>query len=162
MSIGEHMPKPPVVIRLSPALLAFANPWPLLLMDDPRFSYASALRMSERFLFKNDEKQFVRELLFRKSNFWIFRCDQHGFCGDFAVVDMAGKVIKKRSVYVIDLKQGAPLKIGGGGAGIQFKNAADVVASLSSSFGVVAEGAPVTLLSGDKDAILSHWGVRKA
>src|SRR5688572_7621580 len=145
------MPKPPVIIRLSPALLSFANPWPLLLMDDPRFSYASALRMSERFLFKNDEKMFVRELLFRKSNFWIYRCDQHGFCGDFAVVDMASRVVKKRAVYVIDLKQGAALKVGGGGAGIQFKNAANVTASLAENFGVVAEGAPTTLLSGDKE-----------
>ena len=155
------MPKPPIVLRLSPALLAFANPWPLLLMEDPRFSQASALRMGERFSFKNDEKAFVRELLFRKSNFWIFRSDQQSFCGDFVVVDMASPLVKLRAVAVIDLKQGASLKQGGGGAGIQFKNAALAVQAVAREFQIINEASPVSLLSGDKEAILAHWGVKK-
>lgn len=155
------MPKPPIVLRLSPALLAFANPWPLLLMDDPRFSLSSALRMSERFSFKNDEKSFVRELLFRKSNFWIFRSDQQGFCGDFVIVDMASPLKKLRSVAVIDLKQGAPLKVGGGGAGVQFKNALLAVQAVAKEFEVITAEAPITLLSGDKEELLKYWGINK-
>jgi hypothetical protein len=161
------MPKPPIILRLSPALLAFANPWPLLLMDEKHFASAarlsqtSALRMSERFLFKNDEKAFVRELLFRKSNFWIFRSDQQSLCGDFVVVDMASPWAKLRPVAVIDLKQGAALKLGGGGAGIQFKNASLAVQAIAKEFAIISAETPITLISGDKEAILKHWGIHK-
>lgn len=153
------MVEPPIVVRLSPALIEFAYPWPLLLMDDPRFSHSAALRMSERFSFKNDEKAFVRELLFRKSNFWIFRCDQQRACGDFVIVDMASPKVKHRSVVVLDLKQGAPLKIGGGGAGVQFKNAGLAVQAVAKEFQIIPSEVGFELLSGDKEKILAYWGI---
>jgi hypothetical protein len=69
--------------------------------------------------------------------------------------------VKLRPAAVIDLKQGAALKVGGGGAGVQFKNAALAVQAVAREFEIITAEAPITLLSGDKEAILAYWGVNK-
>ena len=84
-----------------------------------------------------DERQFVVSMVdgrrrqgLRKHNVVLFRPDQRKFAGDFVCVDVSAPPRNRGTlslpswdVFVIDLKMGARLQIGGGGAGIQFKNA---------------------------------------
>jgi len=85
-----------------------------------------------------DEVQFVTTMIddhrrqgLRKHNVVLFRADQRKFCGDFVCVDVSSPPRRRGElclpawdVFVIDLKRGAPLQVNGGGAGVQFKNAA--------------------------------------
>jgi hypothetical protein len=113
------------------------------------------------FDFCNDEKQFARILLTKKTNFWLFRCHQQRFCGDFFVVDMSAGDQAKRKVYALDLKQGASLKQGGGGAGIQFKCVSEATADLAEVTGIIPPDIVVEKLSGDATALLSFFGVKE-
>ena len=58
-------------------------------------------------------------------------------------------------VVVLDLKLGAPLVLGGGGAGIQLTQAQQAVDALVARQGVIAPGTPYELATGDKAAILA-------
>ena len=111
------------------------------------------------FALKQDERLFARELLYHKPHYWIFRGNQRRFCGDFVVVDMSCPVLRKRKVYVIDLKQNTPLKWGGGGAGIQFKNAARAVHMISEMTGAIPRNARYEKLVGDHRRLLTFFGV---
>lgn len=89
------------------------------------------------FALTSDEERFVHQLLgsrwssgLRKHNLWVFRVHQQRFAGDFVVVDVSsplrawsGMRLPWWDVFVLDLKMNAPLKLGGGGAGIQMKYA---------------------------------------
>lgn len=82
-----------------------------------------------------DEERFVYSLLgepdgngLRKHNLWVFRVHQQKFAGDFVLVDLssplrplAGQRMPWWDVFVLDLKMNAPLKLGGGGAGVQLR-----------------------------------------
>jgi len=95
------------------------------------------------------EKRFAVALLTRRTNLWLFRTDQKRRAGDFVVVDMSSPDPVRRRVWVVDLKCGAELKVGGGGAGMQLLNAplaVEAVAGLSSSPPVLAVGDGVVLL----------------
>ena len=99
----------------------------------------SAIRELRGSLFElcRDEVKFVLELLdgktrpaLRKHNLWVFRSHQAMFAGDFVVVDISGPRRWVRDlcfpdwdVFVLDLKQRAPLRLGGGGAGFQLVRA---------------------------------------
>jgi len=108
------------------------------------------------FRFRNDERSFARRLVRRKPNLWLFRSNQRCFCGDFVVVDMSSPSPERRRVFVVDLKWGADLKLGGGGASNQFTNAALAVDQIARRTGVVEPGAEFTLVSGDKLAVLEY------
>ncbi|WP_163999182.1 hypothetical protein [Pyxidicoccus caerfyrddinensis] len=150
------MPRePPIVLPVTLPLLGHANPWALLLAKEEGHSLSSASLLSERYALKSDEKPFVRELLSRKRNMWVFRCDQRRFAGDFVVVDMSEPRPARRWVVVLDLKLGAPLVLGGGGAGIQLTQAQQAVDALAARQGVIAPGTPYELATGDKAAILA-------
>ncbi|QSQ11566.1 hypothetical protein [Myxococcus landrumensis] len=150
------MPRePPIVLPVLLPLLRHANPWALLLAREAGYSLSTASLLSERYAMKSDEKPFVRELLGRKRNLWVFRCDQRRFAGDFVVVDMAEPRPARRQVVVLDLKMGAPLVLGGGGAGVQLTHARDAVDGVAARQGVIASGMPYILATGDKDVILA-------
>lgn len=83
----------------------------------------------------NDEERFVVDLLgdsrsgLRKHNLWLYRTDQKKRAGDFVVIDTSGPTRTRNGVptplwdvFVLDLKMGAPLQLGGQGAGIQLLN----------------------------------------
>ncbi|MCY1078433.1 hypothetical protein [Archangium lansingense] len=151
------MPRePPIVLPVSLPLLAHANPWALLLAKEEGYSLSNASLLSERYALKSDEKPFVRELLRRKRNMWAFRCDQRRFAGDFVVVDMSEPRPERRWVVVLDLKMGAPLVLGGGGAGVQLTQAQAAVEALAARQGILSPGARYELATGDKAAILSY------
>ena len=111
------------------------------------------------FAFKSVEREFAMELLLQKRNYWVFRCNQQRFCGDFIVVDMSCPILEKRKVFVIDLKENAALKVGGGGAGIQFKNAKRAVSRIACGTGALLPDAPFEKLVGDKDRLLAYLGL---
>ncbi|HBP22783.1 MAG TPA: hypothetical protein DEA08_34010 [Planctomycetes bacterium] len=108
------------------------------------------------FRFVNDERAFARALVERKSNLWLFRCNQRAFCGDFVVVDMSSPDPRRRPVWVIDLKRGAPLRLGGGGAGVAFRNAGRAVRAVASGFQILGRRAEPELVTGDRELILEH------
>jgi hypothetical protein len=108
------------------------------------------------FRLHSSERAFALELLRRKTNLWVFRQNQRAFCGDFAIVDMSSPDPKQRAVWILDLKLGAPLRLGGGGAGVQLVNAAQAVAALGRRHGVVGRDAPYELLTGDALAVLGY------
>ncbi len=112
------------------------------------------------FDFCNDEKRFARILLERKSNLWLFRTHQQRFCGDFVIVDMSDPDPEQRKVYALDLKQGASLKQGGGGAGIQFKNVPVAVLDIAERTRIISPELVVEKLCGDASEILAFFGVR--
>ncbi len=142
----------PLTIQVPHSRLAKKRPvaWHVL---SPCRRREDIARLNGSFRFKNDEERFARELVERKSNLWIFRSNQQGFCGDFVVVDMSSPVPGQRRVYVIDLKQRARLKLGGGGVGNQFIHAAAAVRDIGERTGVVPPDATFYLLSGDRQAV---------
>lgn len=110
------------------------------------------------FAFKNDELSFARELLRRKSQLWLFRSNQRAFCGDFLVVDVSSPRPTRRPAFVLDLKQGAPLRLGGGGCGVQLKAAAHAVAELARRTGVMDPDREAELVTGDATEVLRFFG----
>ncbi|MBZ4419120.1 hypothetical protein [Myxococcus sp. RHSTA-1-4] len=149
------MPRePPIVLPVTLPLLGHANPWALLLAKEEGFSLATASLLSERYALKSDEKPFVRELLSRTRNLWVFRCDQRRFAGDFVVVDMSEPRPERRRVVVLDLKMGAPLVLGGGGAGVQLTHAQLAVDGVAARQGLISPGTPYVLATGDKAVML--------
>ena len=157
------MPRePPIVLPVTLRLLGHANPWALLLAKEAGFPLATAALLSERYALKSDEKPFVRELLGRKRNLWVFRCDQRRFAGDFVVVDMSEPRPARRQVVVLDLKMGAPLVLGGGGAGVQLVHAQLAVDGVAARGGLIPPGTPYVLATGDKDAMISFLRARRA
>jgi hypothetical protein len=113
------------------------------------------------FAFKSDERHFARELLRRKSNLWVFRSNQRLACGDFVIVDVSSPTPARRRAYVIDLKQGAPIRLGGGGAGVQLRNADHIIRALEEA-GVLGAEAVYELVTGDSQALLGFFGATTA
>lgn len=111
------------------------------------------------FKFKNDEKQFVKTVLSNKQNLWVFRTHQQRYCGDFVIVDMSSPDPELRPVVLLDLKSGASLKRGGGGAGIQFRNAGHAIQEIAVETQIIPKHTSFELLSGDRREILSYLGI---
>ena len=127
----------------------------MLLASDPERSGAETWRLREVFAMSSREEAFVRRLLRKKRNLWIYRCNQRGWCGDFIIIDMSEPEPSRRHGLLLELKSGAALKEGGGG--LQVKNAAAAFAELRSS-GVLGEGATTGTWLGSKEAILEALG----
>jgi len=102
------------------------------------------------------ELSFAKKILFERTQIWLWRTHQTALAGDFALVDMSAARPDRRRVWVVDLKLGAPLRFGGGGAGNQLSRADAVVAALSAQ-GVVGERRP-TLVTGDGRALWCALG----
>lgn len=148
-------------IRIDSRLLALAtNVVPFLRSEHaPWTSTAQLAALAWRFAFNSDELLFARRLLAEKGNLWLFRSNQTRFCGDFVLIDMSSPQPARRPVYVLDLKRGAKLREGGGGASNQLANARRAVERLARRTGVIAGDAPYRLLTGDRAEILRYLGV---
>jgi hypothetical protein len=123
--------------------------------EDGRWSWAEGYRLLERFELAGHERAFVKTLFERRTNLWLYRANQREACGDFVVVDMSAPQPGERRVYVIELKTGAPLALGG--ARLQCANHAAAVAELAAT-GIIAATSPVELVYGDAAAVLEHLG----
>ncbi|MCK6592621.1 MAG: hypothetical protein L6Q76_34125, partial [Polyangiaceae bacterium] len=136
--------KLPLCIALRPSAVERRDGITVLVMRTFRPATADEGLAVYAFELKNDERAFARELLGRKSNYWLFRSNQRRACGDFVVVDVSSPHPARRRAFVIDLKQGAPVRVGGGGAGVQLRNAESAVSELRSA-GVLGVDAPFSV-----------------
>lgn len=112
-------------------------------------------RAAWRFLLSSDERRFARELLAACPRLWLYRTDQTRQAGDFLAVDMSAPKPAQRRSWAIELKLGAPLRLGGGGASNQLlgvSHAASALAALG-----VAEAPPV-LVCGDGREVAALLG----
>jgi hypothetical protein len=110
------------------------------------------------FELNDDERGFARELLRRRPAFWLFRTHQRCFAGDFVAVDMASPSSAHRRAWAIDLKLGAPLKVGGGGAGVSFARVHLAIAEIATETSALSPDATVERVTGDGGAVLRHLG----
>ncbi|HUS28357.1 MAG TPA: hypothetical protein VMZ53_07610 [Kofleriaceae bacterium] len=66
----------------------------------------------DQFEMRSHERAFVKTVLARRSNLWLFRTNQRRWCGDFIAIDMSSRRVDRRA-YVMELKTGDRLVIGG-------------------------------------------------
>jgi len=109
----------------------------------------------DQFDMRSHERTFVKTVLVRRSNLWLFRTNQRRSCGDFIAIDMSSPVRAERRAYVMELKMGERLVIGG--ARLQCAHYAFAVDELVARE-VLEERSPVELLYGDGEAVLDHLG----
>jgi hypothetical protein len=142
----------PLVLHLPPHL---ARAWNLarLIADDGRWSWADGRRLLERFDVSGPEKAFVLEVFQRHANLRVFRCNQRRFCGDVVLVDMSAPEPARRRTYVVELKAGEPLAIGG--KRVQWASHGGALAELAGA-GVITAASPVELVQGDPAVVLDH------
>ncbi len=130
-----------------------------IMADEWELSRSSISFLVGSFTFRNDEKSFVVNLLENKPNLWVFRCNQRKFCGDFVIVDMSSPAPELRRVVVLDLKQGASLKRGGGGAGIQLQNARSAVQDIAQKTSIIPSDVGYELMVGDRKQVQGALGL---
>ena len=111
----------------------------------------------DHFAMRSHERAFVKEVLARRSNVWLFRTNQRRSCGDFIAVDMSSSRRAARRAFVMELKMGGRLVIGG--AHLQVAHYAHAVDELVARE-VLAATSPVALLHGDGAEVLDHLGKR--
>lgn len=116
-------------------------------------------RTVHAFEFKCDERSFARALLDRSPQRWLYRCHQQQFCGDFVVVDLSPPEPSARVAWVVDLKRGAEVRVGGGGAGVQLLRAPEAVCELIA-LGVLGPDPRWAAVTGDARALLG-WFTRQ-
>ena len=136
--------KSPFALRL-PFWMASRFDLALLLSHQDGLTNSQARRWLEVFALSGPETVFARGLLARKRNLWLFRCHQRRFCGDFVVIDMSAS-IEARTAWVLELKQGAPLRFGVGG--VQLKRAPEAVTELSDVGVLGAQPISETVMGG--------------
>ena len=147
-------PQQPLTLRLPFAMTDRHLRLEQVLAANRSRSWAQSLPLLACFALSRPEKRFAQRLLERKRNLWLFRCNQRGFCGDFIVVNMSAARPDLRLVVVIELKSGAELTFGGGGAGIQFRHAQAAVDELAETTGVIEKDVPTVLACGDGELVL--------
>jgi hypothetical protein len=158
--IEEHcsMKRDSLVLRLPHTHLFRPNPVPRLVRF-ASFNNETTHRLVRSFEFCNDEERFARELLRNKSQLWLYRCNQRKFCGDFVVINMSDPRPEHRQAWVLDLKFGADLCIGGGGAGIQLRNGHQALLEIAQNPSVLSDQILPTYVTGDRRMILQFFGV---
>ncbi|CAM2008885.1 hypothetical protein [Acanthopleuribacter pedis] len=110
------------------------------------------------FAFKSEEGSFARDLVLGKPNFWVFRCNQKAFCGDFLVIDMSPPKVADRPVWLLDLKEGCPVSDGAGSAGAQMIHADRALAAIYAEHGAVEPNQPFEKRVGSAAALLEFFG----
>jgi hypothetical protein len=109
----------------------------------------------DQFEMRSHERGFVKTVLARRSNLWLFRTNQRMSCGDFIAIDMSSSRRVDRRAYVMELKTGDPLVLGG--ARLQCAQHRAAIEELVARE-VLASSSPVELLYGDGAAVLTHLG----
>ena len=109
----------------------------------------------DRFEMRSHERAFVKTVLSRRSHLWLFRTNQRRSCGDFIAIDMSSPRRAARCAYVMELKMGRRLVVGGGR--LQCAQYAAAVDELAAR-GILEERPHVELLYGDGAVVLAHLG----
>ncbi|MDJ0842312.1 MAG: hypothetical protein QNK37_37770 [Acidobacteriota bacterium] len=147
-----------MLVQLTPAAVCEEHGLLQLLAADSKWTRHQLRELHALFDFKSQERVFAEILLQRKQHYWLFRCNQQQFCGDFVVVDMSCPQAEKRRIFVIEMKENAPLKIDAG-AGIQLRNAGLCVETVAAMTGAVPADAPFETLVGDMEQLLAYLGL---
>lgn len=121
-----------------------------------QWSWSEGYRLLRAFEMRSHERAFVKTLMARRTNLWLFRCNQRLACGDFIAVDMSAPSPADRIARVMELKTGGGLVVGG--AHLQLARHRAAVDEIAARTGAVAPTAAVELLHGDTDAVLAHIG----
>jgi len=109
----------------------------------------------DRFEMRSHERAWAKTVLARRSNLWLFRTNQRRSCGDFIAIDMSSARRLDRRAYVMELKTGDPLVIGGARLQCaQYRAAVDELVARE----ILQDSSPVKLLYGDGAAVLTHLG----
>ncbi|MGE0791713.1 MAG: hypothetical protein AB7S26_38920 [Sandaracinaceae bacterium] len=116
-------------------------------------------KLVRAFAFKNDELPFARRLLELHTRIWLFRCNQHAFAGDFVAVDMSCADVEVRRAWCLDLKRGAPVKLGGGGAGNSFVRVEAAIREIAEVHGILTPEHAVRRATGDGASLLRLFDV---
>jgi len=109
----------------------------------------------DQFEMRSHERTFVKTVLARRSNLWLFRTNQRRSCGDFIAIDMSSSRRSDRCAYVMELKMDVRLAIGG--ARLQCAQYGAAVDELVARE-LLEDSSPVELLYGDGAAVLTHLG----
>jgi hypothetical protein len=109
----------------------------------------------DQFEMRSHERAFVKTLLARRSNLWLFRTNQRRSCGDFIAIDMSTSRRADRRAYVMELKMGERLVVGG--ARLQLAHYCAAVDELIART-ILDDRSPVELLYGDGAAVFTHLG----
>ncbi|HEY4177915.1 MAG TPA: hypothetical protein VGM90_13805 [Kofleriaceae bacterium] len=113
----------------------------------------TAICQFDRFDMRTHERAFVKTVLARRSNLWLFRTNQRRSCGDFIAIDMSSSRRADRRAYVMELKMGGRLVIGGGHLQVaQYPSAISELVARE----ILDAGSPIEVLHGDGDAVLMH------
>lgn len=147
----------PLSVKLTRRAVARRDLFCELVLRAVRPPPADAAFAVHAYAFKADEGDFARELLERCSRLWLFRSNQRAFCGDFVAVDMSSPSPARRRAFVLELKRGAALRLGGGAVGVQLRNAALAVRSLTGEGGLLGEDAEHLIVTGDGAQILERF-----
>jgi hypothetical protein len=107
----------------------------------------------DRFDMRSHERAFVKTMLARRSNLWLFRTNQRRWCGDFIAIDMSCARRADRRAYVMELKMGGRLVIGG--AHLQYAQHRAAIDEIVARE-ILDARSPVELLHGDGEAVLAH------
>ena len=150
-------PRLPLTIKLTRSAVARRDLFCELVQKITKPSQAEAAFAFHAFAFKADEHAFARELLSRRTEIWLFRANQRAFCGDFLAVDMSNPRRARRRAYVIELKRGMPVRIGGGAVGLQLQNADRAVKALARERGLLGDEATCVTVSGDGAGIIGMF-----
>lgn len=150
--------KAPLVLLLHASMVQQEDGLRLWFQAEPGKTRHQIRYLYSLFAFKSDEYFFARELVMHKPNFWVFRCNQKAFCGDFLIVDMSAPKAADRALWLLDLKEGCPLHDGAGPAGAQMIRAARAVAAVHERYDAVPAAQVPTKLVGTASALLTYFG----
>jgi len=150
------MSKRPLTLKLPRRALSRADGFVRLLRRGRR---VVDRRLVAAFAFKNDELPFARRVLDAHARIWLFRCNQQAFAGDFVAVDMSARDVELRRAWCLDLKLGAPVRLGGGGAGNAFVRLDRAIHEIAREHGVLTPSHDVVRATGDGRALAAIFDV---
>ena len=149
------MPTDPLTLRL-PSWLCTSFDLGRAIANEHRVrGRTTGVCRSHEFDMRSHERAFVKTVLARRSNLWLFRTNQRRSCGDFIAIDMSASRRADRRAYVMELKMGERLVIGG--AHLQSAHYPAAIDELVARE-FLDDSSPVELLYGDGDAVVHHLG----
>ncbi|MCB9743097.1 MAG: hypothetical protein H6740_10895 [Alphaproteobacteria bacterium] len=141
-------------LRLPPSLVDRGFRLERVLARHPDLNWSEGYRLLEGFTLSSRERCFAQRLLRERRNWWLWRCHQKAFAGDFLLVDLSEPRPQARRVIAVELKARAPLSPCGG---VQLARVQEAVAELTET-GVITKSPEILGISGDKDAVLGWLG----
>lgn len=148
--------RPLKTLRLPPSLVDQGFKLPLALARHPELSWSEGYKLLVGFTLSSRERDFATRLLRERRNWWLWRCHQQAFAGDFLLVNLSEPRREARRVVAVELKARAPLRRA---LGVQLARVEEAIVELSEA-GVIGKSPETLGISGDKEAVLGWLGAR--